>query len=72
MSLMDQLNAEEDMNMVPCCNELNAGEMPFSPRLFGGMPCKGFEHGTAWAALHVTCAIRHWWLTAWSQITPRT
>ncbi len=27
MNLMDQLNAEEGLNMVPCCNELNAGEM---------------------------------------------
>ena len=25
MSLMDQLNAEPELNMVPCCNELNAG-----------------------------------------------
>ncbi|CAK0787699.1 hypothetical protein CVIRNUC_010921 [Coccomyxa viridis] len=25
MNLMDQLNAEPDLNMVPCCNELNAG-----------------------------------------------
>ena len=28
MSLMDQLNAEPELNMVPCCNELNAGR-PF-------------------------------------------
>lgn len=38
MSLMDQLNAEEGMNMVPCCNELNAGEMFLSPCLSGDMP----------------------------------
>ena len=25
MSLMDQLNADPELNMVPCCNELNAG-----------------------------------------------
>ena len=25
MNLMDQLNAEPNLNMVPCCNELNAG-----------------------------------------------
>ena len=30
MNLMDQLNAEKDLNMVPCCNELNAGELLFS------------------------------------------
>ena len=27
MNLMDQLNAEPDLNMVPCCNELNAGRL---------------------------------------------
>ena len=27
MSLMDQLNAEPELNMIPCCNELNAGRL---------------------------------------------
>ena len=26
MSLLDQLNAEPKLNMIHCCNELNAGE----------------------------------------------
>ncbi len=26
MSLLDQLNAEPGLNMIHCCNELNAGE----------------------------------------------
>ena len=38
MNLMDQLNAEEGLNMVPCCNELNAGEMLLSRCLCEGMP----------------------------------
>ncbi len=27
MTLMDQLNAEPELTMVPCCNELNAGKL---------------------------------------------
>ena len=38
MNLMDQLNAEPDLNMVPCCNELNAGRLCTIDWRSEGMP----------------------------------